>query len=220
MTTESPTQTQVTLHLSSFDTSGLVVTNHIQRFLTNWQEKTHLWLILEQMHMFDFEGPDVNKIRPLITADSIGTYGLRGRVFWNTGQIEWRRLSPDTVRMVMMSENTPLVAAPNDIQVKNKTRAMFIRDGRLILWGESRDGGDFFEQRVAGSEPIGYPAQLRAEAGGKKGSNYIILPFRTYIDHDGIEQYRRFLPPTVTDEESLKKTIAASVQQPQEVHNG
>jgi len=217
MTTVSSPPTQVQLHLLSFDAPGTMVANWLGTRLSNWQNKALLWLLLEQMHRFDFEGTDVTSIRSLITADSLSTYGLRGRLFWETGQIEWRRLSPDNLRVLVMSEGSMPIAAPEAVKPITETLMMEPRDSRLILWGTSRDGGAFREMRVAGSADIDYPDAL--SAAGMKGTIYPVLPFRTYVDEEGKEQFRRFLPPTVCKEQSLRQSLSTVVDQAKEVQN-
>jgi hypothetical protein len=133
MTIPSSPPAQVQLHLLSFDAPGKVVADWLGAWLSDWQKEAGLWLLLEQIHRFDFEGPDVSKIQPLITADSVSTYGLRGRLFWDTGQIEWRRLNPDRIRVVVIVEGSMPIAAPGGVDAITETHMMELRDHRLIL---------------------------------------------------------------------------------------
>ena len=219
MTTVYSPPTQVQLHLLSLDAPGAVVANWLGTWLSNWQNEPLLWLLLEQMHRFDFEGTDVTSIRSLITADALGTYGLRGRLFWETGQIEWRRLSLDNLRVVVMSEGSMPIAAPEGVKPITEIFMMEPRDSRLIMWGRSRDGGAFREMRVAGSADIDYPDALQQFTAGMEGTIYPVLPFRTYVDEEGKEQFRRFLPPTVCKEQSLRQPLSTVVDQAKEVQN-
>lgn len=220
MTTASSLPATIQLHLLSFDAPGAIVTNWLGTSLSNWQDHVGLWLLLEQMHRFDLEGPDVSKIQPLITADALDTYGLRGRLFWETGQIEWRRLSSDRLRVVVMAEGSMPLATPDSIQPIADILTLEPHDSRLILWGTSRsskDGGKFRELRVAGSNPIDYPDVLQQSAAGMRGTLYPVLPFRTYADDEGIERFRRFLPPTVCDKKVLLQPSSTDVQQENDV---
>jgi hypothetical protein len=224
MTTTSSPPREVPLNLFSFDAPGKVVTDWLTQWLdNNWPKETGLWLLLEQMHRFDFVGPNVADIRPLITEDALSTYGLRGRLFWKVGQIEWRRLSPQTLRVVAMTEGANSVIPPGSVKTIAKTSTMEFHDGCLILWGKSRDkkggGKEFVELRVAGSTPIEYPAFIENIAAGIKGTSYPVLPFRTYISNtEGREEFRRFLPPTVCDEQSLQNPLTPKTLTEEEVH--
>lgn len=224
MTTASSPPTQIELHLLSFDASGAVVADWLRTWLSNRRNQASLWLLLEQMHRFDFEGTDVARITPLITEDSLGVYGLRGRLFWETGQIEWRRLSPDNLRVVVMTEGSMPIVAPEGVKPITETCMVETRGSRLILWGTwdtSRDGGAFREMRVAGSADIDYPAALGRSAAGIKGPGtiYPVLPSRTYVDKEGKEQFRRFLPSMVCDEQTLRQSLLTVIEQTKEVQN-
>ncbi len=215
----------ISLKLTTFDLPGNEVAEWMEPLLENWSEEIDGWLLLEQMHKFKFEGPEVaEKIRPLITIDSLSTYGLRGRLFWKTGQIEWRRLSPHQLRVVIIHETSNSSYMPEVENIVTEDKKMQCQDDRLILWGTSKNGGGmkhkFYEQRVAGSAQIEYPLELEYMNTIIDYTGYPVLPFRTYLNAEGRAEFRRFLPPMVYDELILRKPVQFETLTGKETKNG
>lgn len=208
MTVTSQLAEGVQLNLLSFDASGGLLADWLDGLLSGWLGKRELWLLLEQMHRFDFLGPEVAAIRPLLSGTALGTYGLRGRLFWETGQVEWRRLNSETHRVVVIAEGTPVVP-PANVEPTTAARALEVRDDRLVMWGTSRQESNgrfgFYEQRVAGAAPLRYPALLEEAAAITQSTGYPVLPVRTYVNAEGEEEFRRFQPPTVCDDRTLQE---------------
>ena len=198
----------VQLHLLSFDAPADTVAGWLRAWLDQQPKAAGVWLLLEQMHRFDFAGPDAAALGKLVTPDAIGTYGLRGRLFWDIGQIEWRRMDDHRLRVVAMTEDASVPAVPKGVEPLSEGLSLEPVASRLIMWGWSQgkgDNGRFRELRVAGSGCLDYPEALQQSARSAAKPVYPALPIRSYVDDGAREMFRRFMPPAVLSEQELLK---------------
>ena len=200
------------LYQMAFDGPGALVTTYLQEVLAAPAEerREERWLILEQMHRFDFVGPSVAQIASLLTLEAVGVYGLRGRLFGPEAQIEWRRLGPDLIRVVACSEDArwprPPGQANGDLPapvLSARTEGVSADDAAMLLFGTSRDGEPYYEQRVQGSDEISYPSASTGSQGTVPGVSYPVLRYRWYKASGGDEIAWRLLAPDVRSQEDL-----------------
>lgn len=218
----------IELKLLSFEAPGKDVAAWLIELLEKWPEEEEVWLLLEQMHKFKFKGPDSTEIKQRITENSLGIYGLRGRLFFKFGQIEWRRLNPHTLRVVAMTEAEALAApegVKNNSKDKDLTYQLAYQDDRLVMWGTLKDDRKedqqkFYERRVAGSAAIDdYPAGFINKVAGFTGNAYPTLPFRTYFNDENKALFRRFLPPQIEAENILRNPVQVEKQTGKVINN-
>ena len=201
------------LYQTAFDGPGGLVTAYLQAVLATppaEERSEERWLILEQMHRFDFVGPSVAEIASLLTLEAVGVYGLRGRLFGPEAQIEWRRLGPDLIRVVACSEDSCWPQPPGQADavlsaqvLSARTEDVSAEDAAMLLFGTSRDGGPYYEQRVQGSDEITYPSLWIATQGVGPGVLYPVLRYRWYKAPGGDEIAWRLLAPGVRSQEDL-----------------
>jgi len=147
-------------------------------------------VLIEYVHEFVFSGlPSLVKD---IKNNNIAQYSLRGRLFWAEGQIEWRRLGPDTYSLVMISDNQLQVSLPAGLKeaLPLKDAIASTRDRSMILWGTRDQDGVFLELRVAGSKPIDYPEAITKGSGG-----YPVIMAKEYLDEADKAVLWRFVAP-------------------------
>jgi len=181
----------VTLNRLGFDASPDTVALWLKALTRELQQKD-VWLLLELSYDWMFVGPSSVDVANAIDEESVGKYGLRGRLFWDDGQVEWRRWEDGQVRVVALTEDRVL-AAPEGLADKgNGARPLSVshKGTQLILWGKAEGDGLFREGRVSGPEPIDYPLELSART--SKNTARPVLKGRRYFDNDEIEIGWRF----------------------------
>ena len=154
---------------------------------------SEVWGLIEQMHAFVFAGPDIQELAGLINQDSIVKYGLRGRLFWEKGQIEWRSLDPNLVRVVVNTETPPDFINENGLDFYGTNEQIWAEDTGLIMWGTSNKDGCFFESRVQGPDDITYPVAMIQKAQKLGIGSWPMLKIRTYCDENGHALAWRFV---------------------------
>ena len=167
------------IQILSFDAPGEKIAPWLHALSGDLPES--LWVLLEQMHRFDFEGPEKKSVIGLLTEETVALYGLRGRLFWDTGQIEWRRLDNAAFRIVAISEDSE-IPPMEDIKGEIEPLDLVREEQKLILWGESRKGDPFKERRVAGSQDIPYPESLKKGVQHKQGTLFPTITVCVYRD--------------------------------------
>lgn len=147
--------------------------------------------LIEYVHRFAFVA--WTELRQDFARGEIGKFSLRGRIFWDTGQVAWRRLDGDKWGLCLLLETDPCPCLPADIELAEE----FIEtlepeaDQTLILWGTYNAGEQaFLERRVAGSRPIAYPTTITTAC-----KTYPVLEVRLYCNEDGDPSMWRFVRP-------------------------
>lgn len=164
-----------------------------------------LWVLLEQMHRFDFQGPEKATVSGMLTREAIAEYGLRGRLFWESGQIQWRRLDDGVFRVVGITENPESIQTVEGIgEIPSESLDVIREVQKLILWGESRDRGPFKERRVAGSQDILYPEAFKKDVLTKTGTLFPTMAVCVYKDRYHRTILWRFMHPAISNEKELK----------------
>ena len=106
----------VTLNRLGFDASPDTVALWLKALTRELQQKD-VWLLLELSYDWMFVGPSSVDVANAIDEESVGKYGLRGRLFWDDGQVVWRRWEDGQVRVVALTEDRVL-AAPEGLADK------------------------------------------------------------------------------------------------------
>ncbi|MBF0528734.1 MAG: hypothetical protein HQK55_05580 [Deltaproteobacteria bacterium] len=187
---------KVTLYTWAFDCSGQDVEDYISKTWSSLPEKD-VWALVEQMHRFQFQGPDRDEVAGLDSLKELEKFGLRGRIFWSWGQIEWRRLNLNLFRVVVTSEEQVFPNQQSPVKGNHLKEEATWRDSTLILWGSSDQNGLFREKRIQGRDEIEYPAALKSAAksfglGSRPG-----MIIRAYHHPSGEDLAWRFLEPTL-----------------------
>ncbi|MBI4650848.1 hypothetical protein HY745_06105 [Candidatus Desantisbacteria bacterium] len=148
------------------------------------------YALIEYVHRFNFS--DIGGMIADLNRNEIEEYGLKGRIFWDKGQIEWRRVDYDKFSILILIEdgeisNLPDKITSSEIEVKEKIRT-------LILWGSYKKNGKeekaYFEQRVSGSIAIDYPAIIK-----NSGKRYPKLKIKEYLNDQDEPILWRFVSP-------------------------
>ncbi len=179
-----------------------------------WSDKRKLYALLEYMHRFKFtdrEGfyQDIGKKE---TAD----YSLRGRIFWEDGQIEWRRVDKGTFCILVLEEDGTRITLPKGFASVENTPpdVKTCENTTIVLWGAYNPKIEgFLERRVSGSEPIEYPdvfTDIIKRRFGHSSSNkrevyYPIIHVRIYKDAEGEPQFWRFVRPDARTPEDWER---------------
>lgn len=162
--------------------SGYLSSDELKDWLENSLSKqfNSACSLIEYVHRFKLACK--NKLVDEIKKD----YCLKGRIFWPSGQIFFRRIEPDKFQFLVVSEDSN----PNLVDGLNLTHnneEFEIRDKNVILWGTyDEDINGYREERVSGYSGIDYPPEI----GNKK---YPILVIREYINKEGNVVLWRFL---------------------------
>ena len=166
------------------------------------QNKDEIYALLDYVHRFAFV--DWSGFLDELNKDEIQGFSIRGRLFWDHGQIEWRRLGKEKYGLSMMLEgDISSIPAPDGLSdVEQFSDEVKNEDRTLVLWGiYSRDKGKFFDQRVAGSRAIDeYPDIIL-----KSGKMYPVLEIRIYLNEDEDPLFWRFLRPGARDLKDWQK---------------
>lgn len=152
------------------------------------------------MHRFCFT--DYNGLLEDLNKNEITQYGLRGRIFWDTGQIEWRKTDKGTVTFLALLENDS-APFPKKLQLTQEASPDVDgvpEDTTMVLWGTYNNTvSEYLEKRVSGSQPIPYPPSL------KNGKTYPVLWVRIYKNKEGVPVFWRFTKPDAMNAEDWKQ---------------
>jgi hypothetical protein len=201
------TSLELMVHRIAFDSGAEVVTDWLRSMLTGPLKESRTWLVLEQMHRLDFVGPGPADVAGAVTNDALGRFGLRGRLFWDTGQVEWRRMDTGSLRVVGLTEDAA-VAHPAGVEPSADSQKVAREDpdSRLVLWGTSDSKGRFLEQRVGGSAELAYPQALKNAAVSQGAGTRPVLLVRRYFDpQTGVDFAWRFCGADVRTDKELEQ---------------
>jgi len=155
--------------------------------------------LIEYVHRFKLACKD--ELKAELDKDEIKDYCLlRARIFWDNGQIFFRRIEPDNFQFLLISEGNN-VPSLNGLDLQSQDREFEFRDRGFILWG-TYDGkiNGYREERVSGYSVIDYPSEI----GNKE---YPLLRIREYIDETGDVVVWRFLGLTSADKDDIEKAF-------------
>lgn len=142
--------------------------------------------LIEYVHRFKLAcGNELNNEIEIYTGD-INSYCLRGRIFWDHGQIFFRKTEPEKFQFLIVSEDNNINIF-NILNLQPSVEEFEIIDKNFILWGTYDPYiSGYREERVSGFSRIDYPSVI--------GNNeYPILVIREYIDEIGNVIVWRFL---------------------------
>ena len=167
--------------------------NSLQTWLKQ-QGEQNIHALLEYVHRFAFVDW-VDCLQDLERAE-IAEFCLQGRVFWETGQIAWKRLAPFQHSLCLVLEDVSSPPLPTGFVAEQFPETVtYYEDSCLVLWGTyNKEEQIFLEQRVAGSRPLIYPKAITSIA-----KTYPILEIRTYFNEEGNPSLWRFLRPSARD---------------------
>lgn len=169
--------------------------NSLQSWLAR-RRGANIHALIEYVHRFAFV--DWAGFLEDLREAQIAELCLRGRIFWETGQIAWRRLDSSRCSLcVILEESIPFLLPSTRFQAAKPfpEKIAGSEDSNLILWGTYNPKEEaFLERRVAGSRPLQYPEVISSA-----GRTYPILEVRTYFDEKGEPVLWRFLRPDARD---------------------
>jgi hypothetical protein len=149
--------------------------------------------LIEYMHRFKLACNE--KLIEELKINQIKDYCLIGRIFWENGQIFFRKTEHDRFQFLIVSEDSN-VTLSNGLGLENSTEEFEFRDRNFILWGTHDDSiSGYRDERVSGFSKIDYPLEV-----GTRG--YPILKIREYLDEKGDVVVWRFLG--LTSENDIK----------------
>lgn len=191
------TSYEITLYTWAGDMLGRELEALLAKAWPSLPEK-NIWALVEQMHCFQFQGPEQNSFTSLHQPGKLDEFGLRGRIFWCWGQIEWRRQEANLFRVVVMTEEQTF-PAPDALAGGSNFKETTVRwDSELLLWGLSNEDGRFFEQRIQGRDEIEYPEVLKLTAKSMGPGIRPALVVRCYrLSSSGQDVAWRFVEPTL-----------------------
>ncbi|MEW6418392.1 MAG: hypothetical protein AB1480_09765 [Nitrospirota bacterium] len=160
----------------------------------------NIYALLEYMHRFNLV--DWNGVLEEIKKGEIADYSLRGRIFWENGQIEWRKMDKETYNILILEEGGATINLLGGyIPTKEVPPLIEVwEDTTIVLWGTYNPHiGGFLEKRVSGSQPVPYPSAF------KTGKKYPVMWIRIYKDSEGEPQLWRFVKPDAMNPEDWKE---------------
>lgn len=173
----------------------------LKDYLTVINNNTQVHALAEYVHRFEFVDhaglfEDINK-------KEVDKYCIKGRIFWEHGQIEWRKLDGDLISLLILIEDGACNVLPDNFTSAETldTNGLKPNDRNLILWGSYKDDPDspgYYELRVEGSREIEYPSSIR----GCKDC-YPVLHIREYVNAEGDVEFWRFVRPDAMNESEL-----------------
>lgn len=186
--------------------AGTISGDALQRWLgANVEPSLQRWLeqhgqgsahaLIEYVHRFAFV--DWENFLQDLRKSEIAEFSLQGRLFWETGQLRWRRLDASRCSLCLILEDTSLPPLPEELRMVGPIPEAIthFEDSCLLLWGTyNKDDDGFLEQRVAGSRLLVYPQAITASA-----KAYPILEVRTYFSDEGEPVVWRFVRPGARD---------------------
>lgn len=164
--------------------------------------------LIEYVHRFAFVSW-ADLLQDLAEGE-IGGFSLRGRIFWETGQVAWRRLEEDEFGLCLLLECDPCPCLPDDLLPAEEFLETLEpeADEALMLWGRyNAQRQVFLEQRVGGSRPIVYPAAIATVS-----KDYPVLEVRVYRNEDGEPSMWRFLEPTARSKADWPASLEEEAQ--------
>jgi hypothetical protein len=190
------------LHLACWSPGASEAPTLVRTIVRKIAPARPVWLLLEQMHRFDFAGDLLADVMPLLTDEALEVFGLRGRVFWHEGQVHWRRVEGDTVHVAAASdvsfplaEDWPKPASAESMKVER------LQPRPLILWGKAI-GAAYRELRVGGQADLPYPPAL---VPALRDAAFPTLTAQVYVDAaDGREVYWRLAGAEARGEAELQ----------------
>jgi len=156
--------------------------------------------LIEYVHRYNFA--DFDRLFADLNSKQIAEYGLKGRIFWEKGQIEWRRLYEGEFSLLILIEDGIWDEFPEAFKPAQDFDEDIdsFKDRNLMLWGTYNDKEKaYYELRVAGSKPIEYPDAII-----KLQKKYPVLKIREYFNKQKEPVLWRFLFPEAKDTEELK----------------
>lgn len=157
--------------------------------------------LIEYVHRFSLT--DLKGFLEDLQKNEIAKYCLRGRLFWDSGQIQWRRVSDNEVALLIITDDTKWQHLPDDFKDLKDTLDEEItkhEDRNIILWGTfNKEENAYLERRVSGSSLIAYPDEVV-----KIGKKYPVLLIRQYINSSGKVALWRFRGITSKNTEELR----------------
>lgn len=183
-----------------------LISDDFNACLSDINKTSSIHCLIEYVHRYVFN--DINGFIEDIQRGEITKYCLRGRIFWEYGQIQWRRLSESEMALLIITDDAEWNILPKGItntrdNIDSEITAY--RDRNIILWGTySPAKKAYLELRVSGSKPIDYPQQII-----KHGKDYPILNVREYLDKRGRVSLWRF--KGITSKNAVELTFKESL---------